>query len=91
MLRPFKTYIVSVGKPAIFVPVVCQEEELGAFNRGETVKMDWERQKAIDKAKAEAWFNEGSLICTKTAVGPVGRIGLLHLAVNSCKEFEIHK
>ena len=53
--------------------------------------MDWERQKAIDKAKAEAWFNEGSLICTKTAVGPVGRIGLLHLAVNSCKEFEIHK
>lgn len=43
-----------------------KEEELGAFdNQGEAVKMDWERQKAIDKAKAEAWFNEGKL----TSVG----------------------
>ena len=58
------------GKLVIFCPCCRQEEELGAFdNQGEAVKMDWERQKAIDKAKAEAWFNEGSLICTKTAVG----------------------
>lgn len=42
---------------------MCQEHDLNAFHEQEAAlnSHDWDRQKEIDKAKAEALFKEGHL------------------------------
>ena len=67
------TLLPTSGKPSFFCVVahteakalkqMCQEHDLNAFHEKEAAlnSHDWDRQKEIDKAKAEALFKEGHL------------------------------